>query len=104
MEKEYIEREELVRHCKRIIEAEHNQISAPSSWSFAYEQFIEDLEEEPAADVEEVRHGLWETTDTPLGRCCICSVCGSCPTMEYRYCPYCGAKMDGKGEECKDDD
>ncbi len=52
----------------------------------------------PAADVVEVRRGEWETTDTPLGRCCICSVCGSCPTMEYRYCPYCGAKMDGKGE------
>jgi hypothetical protein len=50
----------------------------------------------PAADVVEVRHGEWETTETLLGRCCICSVCGSCPTMEYRYCPYCGAKMDGK--------
>jgi len=43
----------------------------------------------------EVKHGEWDTTDTPLGRCCICSVCGSCPTMEYNYCPYCGAKMDG---------
>ena len=50
------------------------------------------------ADVVEVRHGDWETSDTILGRCCVCSVCGSCPTMEYRYCPYCGAKMDGKGE------
>lgn len=47
------------------------------------------------ADVVEVRHGFWHTTDTMLGRCCECSVCGSCPTMEYRYCPYCGAKMDG---------
>jgi hypothetical protein len=47
------------------------------------------------ADVAEVKHGEWETTDTPLGRCCVCSVCGSCPTLEYNYCPYCGAKMDG---------
>lgn len=49
----------------------------------------------PTADVAPVKHGEWDTTDTPLGRCCICSVCGSCPTMEYNYCPYCGAKMDG---------
>lgn len=48
-----------------------------------------------AADVVEVKHGEWNTTDTPLGMCCVCSVCGSCPTMEYNYCPYCGAKMDG---------
>lgn len=48
-----------------------------------------------STDVVEVRHGHWNTTDTILGRCCECSVCGSCPTMEYRYCPYCGAKMDG---------
>lgn len=48
----------------------------------------------PAADVVEVKHGQWQTEDTILGKCCVCSVCGSCPTMEYKYCPYCGAKMD----------
>lgn len=47
-------------------------------------------------ELTEVKHGEWETTDTPLGRCCVCTVCGSCPTMEYNYCPYCGAKMDGE--------
>jgi hypothetical protein len=55
--------------------------------------------EAPTADVAEVKHGEWETTDTPLGRCCVCSVCGSCPTLEYNYCPYCGAKMDGERKE-----
>ena len=49
----------------------------------------------PAADVAPVVHGEWDTSDTPLGRCCVCSVCGSCPTMEYNYCPYCGADMRG---------
>ena len=107
MEKEYIEREELVRHCKRIIEAEHNKISAPSSWSFAYEQFIEDLEEEPAADVEEVRHGRWIETrrgqkspegyyywNTPLTHVYVCSECGRHEDKKEPYCN-CGAKMDG---------
>lgn len=114
---EYIEREELVRHCKRIIEAEHNQISAPSSWSFAYEQFIEDLEEEPTADVVEVRHGEWLTKEYFYGKdgecdgwvekpaengdCAYCSSCHEHALLnggeEYElsnYCPNCGAKMD----------
>ena len=46
------------------------------------------------ADVPEIKHGMWKTSETVPGTCCICSVCGSCPTMEYNYCPYCGAKMD----------
>lgn len=54
---------------------------------------------ECAVDAVEVVHGYWTTTDTILGTCCVCSVCGSCPTMEYKYCPYCGAKMDGERRE-----
>ena len=43
--------------------------------------------------------GEWKTEDTILGKCCVCSVCGSCPTMEYKYCPYCGAKMKGESDD-----
>ena len=63
-----------------------------------------DIARFPTADVVEVRHGYWDD--------CMCSVCGAVnPTlyldeweMKYRckevpYCPNCGAKMDGKGEE-----
>lgn len=46
-------------------------------------------------EVVPVRRGYRTTTDTLLGRCCVCSVCGSCPDMEYKYCPYCGSLMDG---------
>ena len=45
----------------------------------------------PVKPAEKV--GEWTTTITPLGKCCICSECGSCPPIEYRFCPYCGAKM-----------
>ena len=45
----------------------------------------------PVTPAEKV--GEWTTTITPLGKCCICSECGSCPPIEYRFCPYCGAKM-----------
>lgn len=57
------------------------------------------IQKMPAVDAVEVVHGYWTTTDTILGICCICSACGSCPTMEYKYCPYCGAKMDGERRE-----
>lgn len=48
-----------------------------------------------SADYLKRSEGEWKTEDTMLGKCCTCSVCGGCPTMEYRYCPYCGAKMKG---------
>lgn len=47
-------------------------------------------------DVAPVVHGRWDMHDTSLGLCCTCSVCGSNPTMQYRFCPYCGARMDGE--------
>lgn len=51
----------------------------------------------PTLDYKDlVPQGEWTTTDTVLGRCCVCSVCGSCPSMEYRFCPYCGARMVSK--------
>ena len=58
----------------------------------------------PAADVAPVVHGKW----APLERnpsFLVCSVCGDCYVYDewvyerkWRYCPDCGAKMDGKGE------
>ena len=61
------------------------------------------LAKTPTADVEERKHGewLWDTEDIYE-----CSVCGietrvdevmGMPT--YKYCPNCGAKMDGGKEK-----
>ena len=66
----------------------------PEVGTYVSEEDI-DLMERIVVDETRLRHGEWKTSDTPLGKCCVCSVCGSCPTMEYRYCPYCGARMDG---------
>ena len=55
------------------------------------------ISRQPAADVAPVVHGRWEVYNTILGLNCICSECGSDSTMEYRFCPYCGCKMDGDG-------
>ena len=56
-------------------------------------------------DVVEVRHGEWVKKDlnNPLyesKQAPHCSICGEMSFIRYKYCPNCGAKMDGeRGEE-----
>ena len=50
-EKEYIEREALIKTCEEIIQIRWNETTAPVSWSHAYADFIDDIEEQPVADV-----------------------------------------------------
>lgn len=60
--KEYIEREALIDFCKKIIHERQNETTAPVSWSHAYADFIDDINNQPAADVAPVRHGHWILT------------------------------------------
>jgi predicted RNA-binding Zn-ribbon protein involved in translation (DUF1610 family) len=68
------------------------------------------LQNDPAADVVEVRHGEWVQIgyDEAMDRI-TCSCCkeywniNDNDTETFNYCPNCGAKMDGKGEgECRE--
>lgn len=54
------------------------------------------------SDYVEVKHGEW-MRPTTVGGITIaglphCSVCGVVPCDEGKYCPNCGAKMDGGAE------
>ena len=89
-EKEYIEREKLNDMLEDFC---------------VNESFYDALQTIPAADVSPVRHGRWEELDEE--GCYSCSVCGN-PWIiidgtpqdnEMYFCPYCGAKMDGKENE-----
>lgn len=58
----------------------------------------------PIVDAVEVVHGRWITTLVPDGYVQKasrlrkqCSVCGWTNACRYKYCPNCGAKMDGDG-------
>lgn len=69
-------------------------------------KFIEMINEQEAADVQEVRHGRWMDDYEPsIGYKPRCSVCGEkvlhgvsfdlCGNRhEMHYCPNCGARMD----------
>jgi len=60
------------------------------------EHIMELVEALSSSEKPEQKMGRWITQDTVLGKCCVCSECGGCPNIEYRYCPYCGAKMEGE--------
>ena len=90
---EYIEREVLIQTIQKD----------PWIGAQGKDYALCDIAEQPTADVASVVHGEWIDYK--------CSVCNkTSPTlyldeyeMEYRirktpYCPYCGAKMDGKGD------
>lgn len=66
------------------------------------------IEDAPAADVVEVKHGKWYRHDkkTHGDTCYHCSVCEKMPLTDCGmvweltpYCPNCGAKMDGEHNE-----
>ncbi len=60
----------------------------------------------PVANVAPVKHGRWEISDIPCERF-KCSVCGGGAwyydyegdVSRSRFCPNCGAKMDGELDE-----
>lgn len=65
------------------------------------ETVLEYAENLPAADVAPVQHGRW-VHDGQRVRCGVdwwhCSNCGSLASgveIKFRYCPHCGARMDG---------
>lgn len=61
------------------------------------------IEEAPTVDAAPVVHGRW--VNQGFNPVC-CSVCGVTPNAlrgttvqpDFKFCPYCGAKMDGDGE------
>lgn len=70
--------------------------------------FLQTVEEAPAADVVEVRHGYWkwETKIEPQAQNRLyCSICDNeCLSkgdyyVKSKYCPHCGARMDGERKE-----
>lgn len=101
---EYIERESLYQKM------EHRYKYSFGAARNAYGIAVDDVLDAPAADVAPVRHGRWNRPYIswlfPLkikNPYCFCTNCVHPvkPKRKTRYCPNCGAKMDGKaGAEC----
>lgn len=57
---------------------------------------IKKVNEQPTADIKEVKHGKWEVFGL---RNPLCSLCYKYNYEKSDFCPHCGAKMDGGNEE-----
>ena len=96
----YIEREALeveLNHRLNFLMGENGEYDHYTS---GFDEAVTRVENFPAADVAPVRHGKWLYGDYyDIGD--VCSECDWDSEMthpSYRYCPNCGAKMDG-GED-----
>ena len=84
----------------KLMDEYHGMISDESMKIYKIMQMLDNA---PAADVEEVRHGKWTIRHegTYKRAKCYCSVCGKSngiggiiSNQKKQYCPNCGAKMD----------
>lgn len=68
----------------------------------ALHDVADDLRQMPTIDAVPVKHGKWVEHGEPNSSGEYekwfdkCSVCGEVGLCEYRYCPNCGAQMDGE--------
>lgn len=81
-----------------------NQIQWHSNWPISNDArvyaYMDEVDNIPAADVKEVRHGYWVKQQVSQELCGVeyycCSLCNHEEQYKPPYCPFCGAKMDGK--------
>ena len=70
-----------------------------------YSNLWDAVDDMPAADVQPVKYGRWENTNIPNQlRCSNCEIIhfiAQYPHGDIKYCPNCGARMDGD-TECHD--
>ena len=90
---EYIEREYAV---DAVVDVYYNTPDV----NLSCEKFETAIFKIPAADVVEVRHGCWERVIPSKSAAkwstrVSCSNCHSAGYAHHKYCPNCGAKMDG---------
>lgn len=101
---EYIDRETLRKILKGWRDA-HADVDDEQGCGLL-EDVIWEVDAQSAADVVPVVHGRWEMrqtgrrTDTGVEYKAYCTACNE-PNKQYQppFCPHCGAKMAGKGDD-----
>ena len=85
----YIDADRMANGLERAMERMNVDKSTKATVRF----FIEGLQEYPTADVVEVKYARWKGAGMGGYYCSLCQeiVSGN----EFKYCPNCGAKMDG---------
>lgn len=94
MAKKFIDAETAYRKINGIGGCDALPDTWADGWDKAIDECLNILENQPAADVQEVRHGEWKERMS-CSSSVKCSVCGNSHEYETTYCPNCGARMDG---------
>lgn len=101
---EYIKRYDAMKicqnystHCFSVSDAKGQDIA---------DKIEDEIAEIPTADVVEVKHAYWQINELKhtKAKFITCSICDSVidcnytsiDENEFDFCPYCGAKMDGR--------
>lgn len=105
MAKEYIERDEVIErirfYCLDCESLKRYGDACCDSCGIGDALYI--IDDQPAADVVEVRHGEWFDDYYVM----FCSECGKQwsyfdnDTQDFKHCPNCGAKMGGERKDLK---
>ena len=93
----------------RYIDAEKLKCSIDSEtdsifdWDMTIEELYYNLckliDDEPTADVQEVKHGYWQNkyrSGTTIKEGVVSSCCDMWNNRKSQFCPNCGARMDGE--------
>lgn len=96
----YIDVDKVIDKMNEVLINEKHKGNEDTVAYFAFTRIIQALQQEPTADVEEVRHGEYiNDQDTPISlyiaECSCCNV----KTAMGLYCMWCGAKLDKEKEE-----
>lgn len=98
---------ELIKksHAVSIIKTAYDDLAQDYAYAAAdlLKKYVDEMQSEPAVDSVPVVHGRWERNRVYV----TCNHCrkaymdrnGMISPVTYKYCPNCGAKMDGTAEE-----
>ena len=105
MNNDLISRSALLKELKEWYNESKQREAANYEWETFESDGIESamlcVENSPAVDAEPMQHGEWTAykidgrhglNETSVNRC---SICNRYSIFAYRFCPECGAKMDG---------
>lgn len=101
---DYISRDDVLRN---LIEGDGDD-EFTEGYNFAVNEYREKIKAMPAAGVQPIKYGRWEYyKNNGIFDTHKCTLCGEKyemymdiePTTIYKYCPNCGARMDGEQNE-----
>lgn len=83
----------------RLIDAdelfEKGVILIPAKYYEGARIVIDAIRNAPTVEAEPIKHGRWiDTTETVGWTKWNCSVCGGGGRGDYKFCPWCGSRMD----------